>query len=101
MASVNPRAIFSQNNSSLCATAVACGQRRQKTFSGKPCALRRRANGENRRKMRYRYGRDGGSRKEENAMAITTPNAKGHERLAALASRYVDVASLPWVPTRF
>ena len=34
-------------------------------------------------------------------MVITTPSAKDHERLAALASRYVDVASLPWVPTRF
>ena len=34
-------------------------------------------------------------------MSIMTPNAKGHEHLGALASRYVDVASLPWVPTRF
>lgn len=34
-------------------------------------------------------------------MNIMTPNSKGHEHLAALASRYVDVASLPWVPTRF
>jgi hypothetical protein len=34
-------------------------------------------------------------------MSAVTPNAKGHEHLAALASRYVDVASLPWVPTRF
>ncbi|HEY5831273.1 MAG: cupin domain-containing protein [Hyphomicrobiaceae bacterium] len=34
-------------------------------------------------------------------MTITTPNAKTHESLSALASRYVDVASLPWVPTRF
>jgi len=34
-------------------------------------------------------------------MTITTPNAKGHEHLGVLASRYVDVASLPWVPTRF
>jgi anti-sigma factor ChrR (cupin superfamily) len=41
------------------------------------------------------------SRKEESAMTIMTPNAKGHERLSALASRYIDVASLPWVPTRF
>jgi anti-sigma factor ChrR (cupin superfamily) len=39
--------------------------------------------------------------KEENAMTVMTPNAKGHERLSALASRYIDVASLPWVPTRF
>ena len=34
-------------------------------------------------------------------MAMITPNAKNHEGLAALASRYVDVASLPWTPTRF
>ena len=34
-------------------------------------------------------------------MTIMTPNAKGHERLSSLASRYIDVASLPWVPTRF
>jgi anti-sigma factor ChrR (cupin superfamily) len=34
-------------------------------------------------------------------MTIMTPNAKGHEHLGVLASRYVDVASLPWVPTRF
>ena len=34
-------------------------------------------------------------------MTIMTPNASGHEHLGALASRYVDVASLPWVPTRF
>ena len=34
-------------------------------------------------------------------MTIMTPDAKGHEHLGALASRYVDVASLPWVPTRF
>jgi anti-sigma factor ChrR (cupin superfamily) len=34
-------------------------------------------------------------------MATMTPDAKDHERLGALASRYVDVASLPWVPTRF
>jgi quercetin dioxygenase-like cupin family protein len=38
---------------------------------------------------------------EERHMTITTPNAKGHEHLGVLASRYVDVASLPWVPTRF
>ena len=34
-------------------------------------------------------------------MAMCTPNARNHEGLAALASRYVDVASLPWTPTRF
>ena len=34
-------------------------------------------------------------------MVATTPNATNHSELAALASRYVDVASLPWVPTRF
>ena len=34
-------------------------------------------------------------------MVMVTPNAKNHEGLAALASRYVDVASLPWTPTRF
>jgi hypothetical protein len=34
-------------------------------------------------------------------MAMCTPNASNHEGLAALASRYVDVASLPWTPTRF
>ena len=34
-------------------------------------------------------------------MTVMTPKAKGHERLAALASRYIDVASLPWVPSRF
>ena len=34
-------------------------------------------------------------------MVMLTPNAKNHEGLAALASRYVDVASLPWTPTRF
>ena len=34
-------------------------------------------------------------------MAMTTPNARNHEGLAALASRYVDVAALPWTPTRF
>jgi anti-sigma factor ChrR (cupin superfamily) len=38
---------------------------------------------------------------EENAMTVMTPNAKAHASLGALASRYVDVASLPWVPTRF
>ena len=34
-------------------------------------------------------------------MAMITPHAKNHEALAALASRYVDVAALPWTPTRF
>jgi anti-sigma factor ChrR (cupin superfamily) len=34
-------------------------------------------------------------------MAMCTPNARNHEGLAALASRYVDVESLPWVATRF
>ena len=31
----------------------------------------------------------------------TTPNAANHAGLAELASRYVDVAGLPWAPTRF
>ena len=30
-----------------------------------------------------------------------TPDARNHSGLPALASRYVDVAALPWVPTRF
>jgi len=30
-----------------------------------------------------------------------TPNAKNHSGLAELASRYVDVESLPWEPSRF
>jgi anti-sigma factor ChrR (cupin superfamily) len=34
-------------------------------------------------------------------MSIVTPDARNHASLAALASRYVDVAELPWVPTRF
>lgn len=34
-------------------------------------------------------------------MTMLTPNARNHEGLAALASRYVDVSSLPWTPTRF
>jgi anti-sigma factor ChrR (cupin superfamily) len=34
-------------------------------------------------------------------MTVMTPNATAHAGLGALASRYVDVASLPWVPTRF
>ena len=40
-------------------------------------------------------------REEDHTMAMCTPNARNHEGLAALASRYVDVASLPWTPTRF
>jgi quercetin dioxygenase-like cupin family protein len=38
---------------------------------------------------------------EEETMPIVTPDAKNHAGLATLASRYVDVADLPWVPTRF
>ena len=34
-------------------------------------------------------------------MVMQTPNAKNHAGLAELASRYVDVAALPWTPTRF
>jgi anti-sigma factor ChrR (cupin superfamily) len=34
-------------------------------------------------------------------MVATTPSAANHLGLAELASRYVDVAALPWVPTRF
>jgi anti-sigma factor ChrR (cupin superfamily) len=34
-------------------------------------------------------------------MAAVTPNTRNHEGLAALASRYVDVDTLPWVPTRY
>jgi anti-sigma factor ChrR (cupin superfamily) len=34
-------------------------------------------------------------------MTLTTPGATNHAGLAALASRYVDVAALPWTPTRF
>ena len=34
-------------------------------------------------------------------MTAITPNTSAHEGLGALASRYVDVASLQWVPTRF
>jgi anti-sigma factor ChrR (cupin superfamily) len=34
-------------------------------------------------------------------MAMVTPHAKNHDGLSELASRYVDVASLPWTPTRF
>lgn len=32
-------------------------------------------------------------------MAASTPHLKDEERLADLASRYVDVESLPWKPT--
>lgn len=32
-------------------------------------------------------------------MAATTPFLKGEDKLAALDSRYVDVADLPWKPT--
>ena len=34
-------------------------------------------------------------------MSGTTPNAKNHASLAPLASRFVEVASLPWEKTRF
>lgn len=34
-------------------------------------------------------------------MSAITPNAKNHAGLAPLASRFVDVAALPWEPTRF
>lgn len=34
-------------------------------------------------------------------MPTVTPHARNHEGLAALSSRYVDVESLPWAPTRF
>jgi anti-sigma factor ChrR (cupin superfamily) len=34
-------------------------------------------------------------------MAAATPHAAEHESLPALASRYVDVASLPWMPSRY
>jgi anti-sigma factor ChrR (cupin superfamily) len=34
-------------------------------------------------------------------MAIVTPDARNHANLPPLASRYVDVAALPWVATRF
>jgi anti-sigma factor ChrR (cupin superfamily) len=37
----------------------------------------------------------------EIAMTMVTPGATNHAGLAALASRYVDVAALPWVATRF
>ena len=34
-----------------------------------------------------------------NAAAAHTPHLPGEEKLGPLASRYVDVASLPWKPT--
>lgn len=34
-------------------------------------------------------------------MNALTPNAKNHGHLPALASRFVDVAALPWEKTRF
>lgn len=34
-------------------------------------------------------------------MSTTTPDAANHKGLAELASRYVDVESLPWEKTRF
>jgi len=34
-------------------------------------------------------------------MATVTPHATNHGGLGPKASRYVDVASIPWVPTRF
>jgi anti-sigma factor ChrR (cupin superfamily) len=34
-------------------------------------------------------------------MSASTPNAKSHTSLPPLASRFVDVASLPWEKTRF
>lgn len=34
-------------------------------------------------------------------MAAVTPSCKPHEGLAPLASRYVNVADLPWTPTKY
>lgn len=34
-------------------------------------------------------------------MALVTPGATNHAGLGPLASRYVDVESMPWVPTRW
>ncbi len=34
-------------------------------------------------------------------MPTMTPAARNHDALSALASRYVDVEGLPWVPSRF
>jgi anti-sigma factor ChrR (cupin superfamily) len=38
---------------------------------------------------------------EGQAMSTQTPNFANHQGLGPLASRYVDVETLPWVPTRF
>jgi anti-sigma factor ChrR (cupin superfamily) len=34
-------------------------------------------------------------------MAAATPHAADHQSLSELASRYVDVASLPWMPSKY
>lgn len=34
-------------------------------------------------------------------MPAVTPNAEAHRELGEQASRYVDVPSLPWTPTRY
>jgi len=34
-------------------------------------------------------------------MTAITPHATTHADLGALASRYVDIASLPWTPTKY
>ncbi len=34
-------------------------------------------------------------------MAAITPGASGHDKLGPLASRYVDVAELPWQATKY
>lgn len=34
-------------------------------------------------------------------MPAVTPHARGHDQLGDKASRYVDVAGLPWTPTRY
>ena len=34
-------------------------------------------------------------------MAAITPDASGHDKLGPLASRYVDVAELPWQATKY
>ena len=34
-------------------------------------------------------------------MTASTPHVPEHQALASLASRYVNVAALPWQPTRF
>jgi anti-sigma factor ChrR (cupin superfamily) len=54
--------------------------------------------------MGYRPARHASLRdnlKEKTPMPVMTPDAKDHQALSALASRYVDVGALPWVPTRF